>query len=111
MLLLYIHPIPIQVCPCYEDGMCSKHAKFANFVPVVAFLGAFVGLTVGEWWFNMHQERCKRTYAFLGFVGQFLPVWLRLHLEANWLRFGSKNSVPKVIMALVLGVFTRVGAF
>lgn len=85
-----------------------KESLLANLVPVVAFLGAFVGVCVGEWWFNMHQQRCKRTYAFFGFVGQLLPVWLRLHLEANWLWFVSKNSVPKVTVALVLGVFPRV---
>ena len=42
-----LHPIPIQSCPCYEDVVC--------------FIGAFVGVAMGNWRTNnfyyadMHQ--------------------------------------------------------
>ena len=46
-LILALHPIPIQPCPCYEDVVC--------------FIGAFVGVAMGNWRTNnfyyadMHQ--------------------------------------------------------
>lgn len=46
-LILALHPIPLQPCPCYEDVVC--------------FIGAFVGVAMGNWrtnnfyYVDMHQ--------------------------------------------------------
>ncbi|WFD29495.1 hypothetical protein MSPP1_000504 [Malassezia sp. CBS 17886] len=74
---LYIHPLPISPCPCYED--------------VVAFVGAWVGVSLGEWRFNSASQRDEEMFrSILHPLVVMVPAHTRLQIVHAWSQFICK---------------------
>lgn len=71
LAMLYVHPVPVERCPCYLDG--------------VAFLGVIAGEWIGEWVFIRQHAGTPIPYDYMGVphavlrfvVGSFLVLVFR----------------------------------
>jgi membrane-associated phospholipid phosphatase len=71
LALLFVHPVPVEQCPCYLDG--------------VAFLAVIAGEWIGEWYFLQQHEGEAIAYEYRGLLhvllrfimGSFLVLGFR----------------------------------
>ncbi|KAF5094830.1 hypothetical protein D0Z00_003373 [Geotrichum galactomycetum] len=58
LALLFVHPVPVERCPCYLDG--------------VAFLAVIAGEWIGEWYFLQQHQGKAIAYEYRGLLHALL---------------------------------------
>lgn len=91
LLVLIVHPIPVQPCPCYDDVVC--------------FVGAFVGVAMGNWRTNNHyyedMERLNGTFMYL--ASYLSPSW-QYQIQMMWDVIINRYVGVRLLVSVVFSV-------